>query len=80
MSAFRGTSAALAVRWRGGSWPTADIGFVAEVQSAAAADGAILVKRLAPRQAGFTTPHTIIYVCYRTTNTGTLPSARTCDV
>jgi hypothetical protein len=30
--------------------------------------------------AGFTTPRTVINVCYRTTNTGTLPSARTSDV
>ena len=30
--------------------------------------------------AGFTRPCTIIYVCYRITNTGTLPSARTSDV
>src|SRR5262245_5069809 len=30
--------------------------------------------------AGFTTPCTIIYVCYHTTNTGTFPSARTSDV
>ena len=30
--------------------------------------------------AGFTTPCTIIYVCRRTTNTGTLPSVRTSDV
>jgi len=30
--------------------------------------------------AGFTKPCTVIYVCYRTTNTGTLPSARTSDV
>jgi hypothetical protein len=30
--------------------------------------------------AGFTTPRTIIYVCYRTTSTGTLPSVRTSDV
>jgi hypothetical protein len=30
--------------------------------------------------AGFTKPCTVIYICYRTTNTGTLPSARTSDV
>ena len=30
--------------------------------------------------AGFITAFTIICVCYHTTNTGTLPSARTCDV
>jgi hypothetical protein len=40
--------------------------------------GAILVKRLAPRQgAGFTTPY---FMSANTSNTGTLPSARTCDV
>ena len=30
--------------------------------------------------AGFTIPCTILYVCYRIINTGTLPSARTSDV
>src|SRR5262249_52293388 len=35
---------------------------------------------LASPGAGFTTPSTIIYVRYCTTNTGTLPSTRTSDV